>query len=343
MKFTKLTSAALAGATILSILAPATTTFAATHEGGVIDNGGTPLPQTDKSEVGISFGDNIDNGNTGFLRLQKVPKVLDFGNHAAFDKAFTTFTADGKNYANDKNNQHASYDNSVASKTPLLNAGQDAALKDVANKAWVTVVDKQVTRTTAPGMNAATTQKAGDWTLGVSTAEPLKTASGQTIDGASLLFKHTNYALTSDVYGLTNSDQDKTFEKDLAAYKASIATPPAGSRADSGDPAPAPSAGDVAINKTAKDAITDTFSMALAVPTVPPVEGGDGDGAGEGASRAVATPAVSVVGKAATDTGTGANVFAWAPEDIQLVMPTDAAVANAIYKTSLTWTLSTGK
>ena len=333
MKFTKLTSAALAGATVLSILAPATTTSAATHEGGVIDNGGTPLAQTDKSEVGVSFGDNIDNGNTGFLRLQKVPKVLDFGNHATFDKAFSTFTADGKNYANDKNNQHASYDNSVANKTPLLNAGSDTALKDVANDAWVTVVDKQVTRQHADGMDAATTQKAGDWDLKVSTAEPLKTTSGQEIDGANLLFKHTKYALTSGVYELTNSDQDKTFAKDLADYKASIATPPATPKADGddgdgdgGDPAPAPSAGDVAINETAKDAITDTFSLSLAAPT-----------------SKLGTAAGTVVGKADTDTGTGANVFAWAPEDIQLVMPTDAAVANAIYKTSLTWTLETGK
>ena len=302
MKFTKLTSTALAGATILSILAPATTTFAATHEGGVIDNGGTPLPQTDKSEVGVSFGDNIDNGNTGFLRLQKVPKVLDFGNHATFDKAFTTFTADGKNYANDKNNQHASYDNSVASKTPLLNVGQDKELKDVANKAWVTVVDKQATRVKAPGMDAATTQNGGDWALSVAADDTLKTTSGQTIDGANLLFKHTGYALTQDVYKLTNSDQDKTYTDDMAKVTADK--------------------GNVAINGSgaAADALTDTFSLALAA-------GG----------------AKQQVGHAAKDHGTGANVFAWAPEDLQLVMPTDAAVANAIYKTSLTWTLSTGK
>ena len=196
------------------------------------------------------------------------------------------------------------------------------------------VVDKQVTRQHADGMDAATTQKAGDWDLKVSTAEPLKTTSGQEIDGANLLFKHTKYALTSSVYELTNSDQDKTFAKDLADYKASIATPPVGPKAnggddgdgDGGDPAPAPSAGDVAINETAKDAITDTFSLSLAAPT-----------------SKLGTAAGTVVGKADTDTGTGANVFAWAPEDIQLVMPTDAAVANAIYKTSLIWTLETGK
>jgi len=195
------------------------------------------------------------------------------------------------------------------------------------------VVDKQVTRQHADGMDAATTQKAGDWDLKVSTTEPLKTTSGQEIDGANLLFKHTKYALTSGVYELTNSDQDKTFAKDLADYKASIATPPATPKADGddgdgdgGDPAPAPSAGDVAINETAKDAITDTFSLSLAAPT-----------------SKLGTAAGTVVGKADTDTGTGANVFAWAPEDIQLVMPTDAAVANAIYKTSLIWTLETGK
>lgn len=171
-------------------------------------------------------------------------------------------------------------------------------------------------------------KKLGIGILKVSTAEPLKTTSGQEIDGANLLFKHTKYALTSGVYELTNSDQDKTFAKDLADYKASIATPPATPKADGddGDPAPAPSAGDVAINETAKDAITDTFSLSLAAPT-----------------SKLDTAAGTVVGKADTDTGTGANVFAWAPEDIQLVMPTDAAVANAIYKTSLTWTLETGK
>ena len=306
MKFTKLTSAALAGATILSILAPATTTFAATHEGGVIDNGGTPLAQTDTSEVGISFGDNIDNGNTGFLRLQKVPKVLDFGNHATFDKAFTTFTADGKNYANDKNNQHASYDNSVASKTPLLNVGQDAALKDVANKAWVTVVDKQATRATAPGMDKTTTQNGGDWTLNVAADDTLKTTSGQTIDGANLLFKHTNYALTQDVYKLTNSDQDKTYTDDMGKLATSVVkgTAPIGTDAAH---------------------LTDTFSVSLAAPA------------------SGATAKQQMVGHADKDHGTGANVFAWAPEDLQLVMPTDAAVANAIYKTSLTWTLSAVK
>mgnify|MGYP002233268927 CR=1 FL=1 len=312
MKFTKLTSAALAGATVLSILAPATTTFAATHEGGVIDNGGTPLAQTDKSEVGVSFGDNIDNGNTGFLRLQKVPKVLDFGNHATFDKAFTTFTADGKNYANDKNNQHASYDNSVASKTPLLNAGDDKALTDVANDAWVTVVDKQVTRNKADGMNAATTQKAGDWFLSVAADDTLKTTSGQTIDGANLLFKHTQYDLTQNVYGLTNSDQDKTFTDDMKTVPATVTN-------KGTDP----------ITKTA-GALTDTFSLSLAAPAT-------------GGPTTTPEKYGQIVGKAAKDTGTGANVFAWAPEDLQLVMPTSAAVANAIYKTSLTWTLSTGK
>ncbi|CAM2997232.1 WxL domain-containing protein [Latilactobacillus sakei] len=314
MKFTKLTSAALAGATVLSILAPATTTFAATHEGGVIDNGGTPLAQTDKSEVGVSFGDNIDNGNTGFLRLQKVPKVLDFGNHATFDKAFTTFTADGKNYANDKNNQHASYDNSVASKTPLLNAGDDKALTDVANDAWVTVVDKQVTRNKADGMNAATTQKAGDWFLSVAADDTLKTTSGQTIDDANLLFKHSKYALTQDVYKLTNSDQDKDYTADMGKLASTVTKGTESITSGKG---------------AATDALTDTFSLALAKPGTP----GTGTPAKYG----------QLVGHAATDTGSGANVFAWAPEDLQLVMPTSAAVANAIYKTSLTWTLSTGK
>lgn len=313
MKFTKLTSAALVGATVLSILTP-TATFAATHEGGVIDNGGTALPQTDTSEIGISFGDNVDNGNTGFLRLQKVPKVLDFGNHAAYDKAFVTFTADGKNYANEKNNTHAAYDNSISNKTPLLNldktvtSADGTKIDDVTNNAWVTVVDKQVTRKKTAQMDKATTQQAGDWQLKVKADGALTTDSKQTIDGATLLFKHSKYALTENVFELTNSDQDKTFTND---YAAAIK-----------DPAVAAATGVKAINGAAgeTDALTDTFSLALAP-----------------------TSTEQTVAKAKADTGTGANIFAWAPEDIQLVMPSVDSVANAIYKTSLTWTLSTGK
>ena len=52
MKFTKLTSAALTAGTILSILAP-TATFAKTAEGDANANGGTELPMTDKTTVGM--------------------------------------------------------------------------------------------------------------------------------------------------------------------------------------------------------------------------------------------------------------------------------------------------
>lgn len=95
----------------------------------------------------------------------------------------------------------------------------------------------------------------------------------------------TNYALTQDIYKLTNSDQDKTY--------------PIG---------------------TDTAHLTDTFLVSLAAP----------------ASGAAVKQ--QMVGHADKDHGKGANVFVWASEDIQLMMRTDAAVANAIYKTSLTWT-----
>ena len=86
MKFTKMTSALVAGATLLAglaIAAPAATQ-AATVQGNAGVNGGQALPQDAKTTAGISFGQLPPTGNTGYLRLQMVPKILDFGNHEQF-------------------------------------------------------------------------------------------------------------------------------------------------------------------------------------------------------------------------------------------------------------------
>ncbi|XEO94588.1 WxL domain-containing protein [Latilactobacillus sakei] len=221
MKFNNLTSAVLISASVLSIFAVPTATFAATHEGTPVDNGGVPLPQNDTTTAGISFGDNNPNPNTGFLRLQMVPHVLDFGNHAKFDTAYTTFTADGQNYANKGNNQHVSYDNTDANKTSILNTKDTALTKaGLAGDAWVTVVDKQVTRDKLPTFDQATTQEAGDWQLNVKADDALKSVSGQELTDAQLLFKNTTYGRTTDVFGLTNEAQDSTFATDFGATKA---------------------------------------------------------------------------------------------------------------------------
>ncbi|WP_208422449.1 WxL domain-containing protein [Latilactobacillus fragifolii] len=49
------------------------------------------------------------------------------------------------------------------------------------------------------------------------------------------------------------------------------------------------------------------------------------------------------VAAAKTNEGTGANVFGWNPEDIQLVLPATTSTNNASYSAKLTWTLATGK
>lgn len=119
-----------------------------------------------------------------WFSLQKKCSRFRFCNHATFDKASTTFTADGKNYANDKwITKYASYDNSVASKTPLLNAGSDTALNEV-NQSMGHVVDKQVTRQHDGMWMLPATQKAGDWDLKSINCWTIETTSGQEIDGA---------------------------------------------------------------------------------------------------------------------------------------------------------------
>lgn len=217
MKFTKLTSSVLAGATLLSILAP-TATFAAT-DGTAAGNGGTELPQTDKTEVGISFGDNTHNANTGYLRLQMVPHVLDFGNHQLLDAAYPTFSADGTNDGKTANDRHPNYDNGDANMTATLNTS-DTKLDKVNGDVWATVVDKQVTR---DNVDANNTAASGTWTLSVKADNGLAAVSTSgarsttdVVDGASLSFANTASAQTSDVFGLTSEAQDATWATDLA-------------------------------------------------------------------------------------------------------------------------------
>ncbi|WP_157776728.1 WxL domain-containing protein [Latilactobacillus curvatus] len=326
MKFTKLTSTVLAGATVLSILAP-TASFAATSTQGSADaktndNGGTKLPQNDHTEVGISFGDNSSNGNTGFLRLQMVPHTLDFGNHKLIDDSKLDFTADGKNESLSTNNTKGSFDGTDANQTATLKTGTDTALDAVKGTAWATVVDKQVTRvdpmngvpdTTDPanpkptsGFHTGTDNKAGSWKLSVQStnaltavdnndpSQPIVDEAGKTeeIAGAKLTFTDTQYAQTQNVLGLTKDKNDSTYAKDLAG----LATAP-----------------------TAK--AVGSYSKSISTSL-----------AANGTDITVAT--------AAAGEGQGANVFGWMPTNIKLTMPAGAEVSNAVYKANLTWTLS---
>ena len=326
MKFTKLTSSVLAGATLLSIMAP-TASFAATSKAGSADaktndNGGTKLPQNDHTEVGISFGDNNSNGNTGYLRLQAVPHTLDFGNHKLLDDSKLDFTADGKNTSLSVNNTKGSFNGTNANQTTTLATGTDTALDTVKGTAWATVVDKQVTRidpmngpedTSDPtnpkptsGFHKGTDSVAGTWTLSVQATSPLtavdngdpskeivdENGAKEEIKDAKLTFRDTQYAQTQNVLGLTKDKNDNTYAKDLA----------------------------------------DLTKQ----PTVAPVKE---------ITKNVSTPLVAngsdiTVAKAAAGEGQGANVFGWLPENIKLTMPAGAAVSNAIYKANLTWTLN---
>lgn len=225
MKFTKFTSAALTAGTILSILAP-TATFAATAEHDTNANGGTELPMTDDTTVGISFGDNHDNGNTGYLRLQMVPHVLDFGNHTEFLSQYPTFDATGHNVSINSNDRHTSYDNSDTNKTAILNAEGIPGLDTVNGKAWATVVDKQVTRETndPDGEDAKTTKQSGTWQLRVKSDDVLTSDNGKTINNANLMLKNTQYGRTQKVFDLTNEKQDSDFVGDLTIDDADVST-----------------------------------------------------------------------------------------------------------------------
>jgi len=170
MKFAKMTSTVLASAAVLMMAAPSAT-FAATLNGGVDDNDGTALPQNDRTKMGISFGDNSHNANTGYLRLQMVPHVLDFGNHNLLDTAYPVFSANGQNDGKADNNRQASY------------ADQSGATNLTAT---LNTKDSELAAVSTDG-NRSTTD---------------------TIDDAHLSFNHTAYAQTADIFGLTGEGQD---------------------------------------------------------------------------------------------------------------------------------------
>ncbi|WP_459128339.1 WxL domain-containing protein [Latilactobacillus curvatus] len=175
---------------------------------------------TDKTVAGISFGDNTDNGNTGFLRLQMVPHVLDFGNHKILDNSKRDFTADGKNTNLDSNNMKASFDNTDANQTKILNTN-DKDLQDVKNTAWATVVDKQVTRqmATPSQYHADTDNHAGLWTLSVKSDDALQRVDNQ---GNKMGTPVTG----ANVYGWLPSDIKLTmpqgFKVENGVYKANL-------------------------------------------------------------------------------------------------------------------------
>lgn len=212
VKFTKVTSSVLAGATLVSMLAP-TAAFAATPKNDAAANGGTALPMTDTTDAGISFGDGHDNGNSGYLRLQMVPHTLDFGNHAKYVAAHSNFDATGANLGVIGNDTHASFDQQNSNKTEILTT-KDTSLSEVNGTAWATVVDKQ---TANPALTATNANTAGEWALTVSADGTGLVAGGHKIAGANLVFANTKYGNTTKVYDLTNQDQDKDFVASSAA------------------------------------------------------------------------------------------------------------------------------
>lgn len=223
MKFTKLTSAALVAATALSAFAAPISTFAATPNHDATANGGQELPETDTTDAAISFGDNNPNGNTGYLRLQMVPHILDFGNHAQFYADRPAFDATGANIGKKENNTHASYDLKDANKTELLST-KDSHLSNVNGTAWATVVDKQDTKQFTddnPPVDGKNDAQPGSWELTVQSDNALKDNGGHTIADAVLSFKSTKHGETAAVYSLTGEDQDADYTNVVAPKAAS--------------------------------------------------------------------------------------------------------------------------
>lgn len=213
MKFSKLMSAALISATVLSVGAP--TAFAATVEGDANANGGTALPQTGQTDVGVAFGDANPLPNTGYLRLQKVPKALDFGTHSI--ATIGTYYADGIGAMNN-NDLYPSYkdsgDGKQANLTPKF--GETDAMKltnkkgDVNGTAWVTVVDKQETRTAGPEGDKNTVNP-GTWELSVQSDGLLTAGDDTKIDDATLVLNNTQYAQSANAKAVTGDTQDDGF------------------------------------------------------------------------------------------------------------------------------------
>ncbi|RMC23365.1 MULTISPECIES: WxL domain-containing protein [unclassified Lactobacillus] len=221
MKLTKIASMVMTSATVLSTVAAATPAIiqAKTQEGNAKMNGGKALPDTNHSTVGIGFSQDQDakpdpnkhhdDDGVGYLRLQYVPAVLDFGSHTKFNPAAPIFTAAGTNLnntTNDTNKGYAGADN----QTPKLTTA-NPYLRGVNGKTWVTVVDKQNSRTDTDDKNNKIT---GDWQLSVKADGPLTTGSGasaKTITGAKLAFNNTAAGHTANVFGLTQNVADKGY------------------------------------------------------------------------------------------------------------------------------------
>ena len=150
-----------------------------------------------------------------------VPHTLDFGNHKLLNNSKRDFTADGKNTTLASNDLAASYDNTDANKTRILNT-TDPALSKVENKAWATVVDKQITRT-GTGYAATTTPKSGSWELSVKSDDALTAVdsagnkTSETITGAKLSFDNTAYGRTQKVFELTKDANDASWATDSTA------------------------------------------------------------------------------------------------------------------------------
>ena len=244
MKLTKIASMVMTSATVLSTVAAATpaVTQAKSQEGiaaGNKFNNGRTLPDNGRSKVGITFGKgspnpNPDNPNKpddgkgsntdpgdgdhngdgtlkpiGFLRLQKVPGVLDFGSYTAFNSANPVFTAAGTNLNGTGNDVHPGYAGG-ANQTPKLST-TDSYLSTVNGKTWVTVVDKQTGRKIIDDKNDT---KTGGWQLSVKADGPLTTGNGvnvKTIAGATLAFNNMVHAGTTNIFGLTGNEADKGF------------------------------------------------------------------------------------------------------------------------------------
>lgn len=231
MKFTKFTGSLMTSVAVLGSLAfvAPTVANAATQEGNATANGGQELPQTGHTKAGISFGQANPTGNTGYLRLQMVPQILDFGNHTNFDSNHVNFNANGQNVANSANDRFAGYKEG-ANQTATLNT-DNKDLSDVNGKAWATVVDKQDSRAANTDPNTA---NPGSWQLDVKADGPLAfiddsgKATSKTSD-ATINFMNTAYGQTGNTVGqvsdLTGESQDDGYETAAALKPVSKVTP----------------------------------------------------------------------------------------------------------------------
>lgn len=203
MKNTRILAVAATTLMGLGIVAPV---MAATPNGDAVANGGQALPQTGKTDAGISFGNGGNTGNVGTLRLYRVPTTLDFGNHSLLDANFPNFDATGANMGLSSNKTHASYDMSDTNKTTL---------KTNENVVYTQVVDDQTTRVFNNGVDDSNGMKeeagkydnvAGSWTLSVK-------SEGAMTDNA------TGFKLTGTKLSLLNSNQ-KMYDTEAITGKA---------------------------------------------------------------------------------------------------------------------------